>query len=293
MKKFSFLLAFCLLFLSKPAFSQSDQFSLLNPTEVGKFAQPLATTLGTGLNSGGFYTANIPSLFGFSISIRGMYIFVPNDQLTFTPSLPSGYTSDKSTATFWGGEGTVYTGPYGYITYPNGINQKSVPFGVPQVTASLMGTEVLVRYLPSINVGGRNVNFFGFGLRHSISQYIPMVPVDIAVQFLYNKITMTNLVSANAYAFNGEVSKSFGLFTAYGGLQYESSKFNITYTIKGDPNSGDPELRQDQNVNVNLNGKDKFRVILGGSVKMAFFVLNVDYNLSSQSVLSGGLSFEF
>ncbi len=291
MRKIFLSLLFAL-FLFKPAFSQQDQFSFLNETEVTKFAQPLATTLGTGLNSGGFYTADIPSTLGFSISLRGMYIFIPNSEMTFTPDLPNGYSANKPTATFWGDKGTIYTGPSGYIPYPNGLNQTSVPFAIPQVTASFMKTEVLIRYLPSIKVGDKNVNYFGIGLRHSISQYIPLIPVDIAVQFLYNKISVTDVVDAKAIAFNGEVSKTFGILTAYGGLQYETSNFNLTYTIKGDPNNGDPSLRQDRNINASVDGQDKFRVIIGASVKLAFLVLNADYNISNQSVFSGGLSFE-
>ncbi len=291
MRKIFVLIAVSLL-LIKPAFSQQDQFSFLNQSEVTKFAEPLATSLGVGLNTGGFHSADIPSLWGFSIGIHAMYIFVPNDQMTFTPNLPPGYSNDQPTATFWGDKGTIYSGPNGYITYPNGINQTSVPFAIPQVTASFMGTEVLVRYLPNISVGDRDIKFFGFGLRHSISRYIPLIPVDVAVQFLYNKITVTDLIDANAIAFNGEVSKSFGLLTVYGGLQYETAKFDLSYTLKGDPNSGDPTLRQDKKIDASVTGKDHVRFIIGSSVNLAFIVLNIDYNLTSQSALAAGLTFE-
>ncbi len=292
MKKTLILMLFAL-FISKPAFSQQDQFSFLNQSEVNNFAQPLATTIGTGLNSGGFHTAYVPSTFGFSISFHYMQINIPSSQMTFTPNLPNGYTSSQQTATIWGNKGAVYTGPNGYITYPNGLNQSNVPFAVPQVTASLMGTEVLIRYLPSINVGDKKFNFFGVGVRHSISQYIPFIPVDIAVQALYNKITVTDVIDATTFALNGEVSKSFGILTAYGGLQYESSKFDLTYTIKGDKSSGDPYLQQDHNVNASVDGKDNFRFIIGASVKIGFLALNADYNITTQPVIDGGVSFEF
>ena len=262
MKKFSLFL-FLFAFLCKPAFSQQDQFNMLKESDVAQFAQPFVTSLGTGLNSGGFYTASIPSVWGFSLSIRGMYIFVPQDQMTFTPNLPDGYNASEPTATFWGDKGAIYPGQNGYITYPNGINQKSVPFAIPQVTASFMGTEVLIRYLPKISVGNEDINYFGFGIRHSISQYIPLIPVDVAVQILYNKLTVSDIITAKTFALNGEVSKTFGLLTAYGGLQYENSSFDLNYTLKGDPNSGDPSLRQDRNISASITGKDHFRVIVG------------------------------
>lgn len=292
MKKVFFMLILSLLFV-RPSFSQQDQFSFLNESEVGKFAQPFATSLGEGLNSGGFYTAQVPQLFGIGVSVRYMYILIPSDQMTFTPDLPSGYNASTPTATFWGDKGGIYSGPNGYIAYPNGVNQTSVPFIMPQVTASLLGTEVLIRYLPKLTVGGKDLNFFGFGIRHSISQYIPLIPVDVAVQLLYNKLSVTGIIDASSLAINGEVSKSFDPVTIYGGLQYESSKFDLSYTLKGDPNSGDPSLRQDRNISASVNGLDNFRVILGASLKLAVLVLNVDYNISSQTVISGGLSFEF
>jgi hypothetical protein len=59
---------------------------------------------------------------------------------------------------------------------------------------------------------------FGFGIKHEISRYIPLLPLDIAVQFLYNNLEITNTLDLTAYAFNAHASKTFGVFTAYGGL---------------------------------------------------------------------------
>jgi hypothetical protein len=292
MKKY-FCLFILSLLLAQPSFSQQDQFNSFSEVNIGGFAQPFVTSLGEGLNSGGFYTANIPKTLGFSISFRAMYIFIPNDQLTFTPNLPAGYTATEPTATFWGSNAAIYSGPNGYITNANGINQSGTPFAIPQITGSFMGTELLIRYLPKISVGNEDLNFFGIGVRHKISQYIPLIPVDLAVQFLYNKLTVSNLIDANSIAFNGEVSKTFGMLTAYGGLQYESTKFDLSYTLEGDATSGDPSLRQTRDIKASIDGKNNFRVIFGASVKLALVVLNVDYNLSSQSILTGGLSFEF
>ncbi len=292
MKKIFLSLTLFVLF-TYPVFSQQDQFNSLSENEVVKFAQPFATSLGEGLNTGGFYTAQVPQLFGLGLTVRYMYILIPSSQMTFTPSLPSGYKANTPTATFWGNEGAIYTGPNGYITYPNGINQSSVPFLMPQITASLMGTEVLIRYLPSIKVGGKNLDFFGIGIRHSISQYIPLIPVDVAVQLLYNKLSVSGLIDASSFAVNGEVSKSFDPLTIYGGLQYETSNFDLSYTLKGDPNSGDPALRQTKNISASVKGKDNFRLILGASVSFSPIVLNVDYNITSQPIICGGISLEF
>ena len=294
MKRITTALGLLLLFTA-PLFSQTDQLSYLNGPNAENFIQPFATSLGEGLNSGSFYTASIPSFFNLSISFRGMIMLIPKSELTFNPTLPNGYTADSGTATVWGKNGAVYTGPNGYVPFPSGVNQPRIPFAVPQITASLMGTELLLRYVPTIKPSGSSssFNYFGIGLRHSISQYIPLIPVDIAIGVLYNKLNYGSIISANAFAVNGEVSKTFGLFTAYAGLQYENSKFSLNYTIKGDPNNGDPSLQQDANVSASVNGKDNIRFTVGGSLKLAIIVINADYNLVPQSLFSGGLSFEF
>jgi hypothetical protein len=221
-----------------------------------------------------------------------MYIFIPEDDLTFTPDLPNGYNTDQKTATIYGNEGAAYYGPQGYIVYPQGINETTIPAVLPQIAGSFMGTEIMLRYLPSISLGSgdEELNMFGIGVKHSISRYIPLIPVDVAVQFLYNNLEITGVMDIKAIAFNAHASKTFSLFTLYGGLQYESSTFDLTYEFKNPSNL--PDL-QAGTVKVSIDGDNNFRGTLGGSVKLAVIALNIDYSLGAQSVLSGGLTFEF
>lgn len=114
------------------------------------------------------------------------------------------------------------------------------------------------------------------------------MPVDFAVQILYNSFSMKDLVDASNIAFNVHASKSFGLFTGYAGLQYESSSMDLSYTYN-DPNGTNP----DQDFTVSIDGDNSFRFTLGGTLKLAVVSLNIDYSLGSQSVATGGLSFEF
>ena len=149
-----------------------------------------------------------------------------------------------------------------------------------------MGTELMIRYLPSISLGDdEDLSMFGIGLKHNISRYIPLSPVDISVQFLYNTLKITGVMDITAYALNAHASKSFGLLTVYGGLQYESSTFN-------DPSNTDP-VKQGTEIKVSIDGDNNFRATIGTSVKLAVIVFNVDYSIGVQSVLCGGLSFEF
>jgi hypothetical protein len=290
-KNFSIMVIF--IFLSVPIYAQvEDRFSFFTESEITEYARPFGTTLGMAFNSGSYHTANVADFFGFSISLRGMYIFIPDDDLTFTPNLPAGYTTDQKTATIYGSEGTSYYGPAGFIVYPQGIDETSIPAVLPQISGSFMGTEVMLRYVPSISLGSgdEELSMFGIGIKHSISRYIPLIPVDIAVQFLYNNLEITGVMDITAIAFNAHASKSFGLLTLYGGLQYESSTFDLEYTFTNPSNI--PGL-ESETVNVSIDGDNNFRATLGTSLKLAVIALNIDYSLGAQSVLSGGLTFEF
>lgn len=282
-----------LFFLSARVFPQvGDRFGFLTDEEITEYARPFGTSLGMAFNSASYHTAKVADLFGFSISFKGMYIFVPEDDLTFTPLLPAGYTADQPTATIYGNEGTSYYGPNGYIVYPPGINESSLPVVLPQISASLIGTEVMLRYLPSISLGDEeDLSMFGIGLKHCISRYIPLSPVDISVQFLYNNLKITNVMDIDAIGINAHASKSFGLFTLYGGLQYESSTINLEYEYTA--LSGTSSAQAGEIIKVTIDGDNDFRGTLGGSLKLAVIVLNVDYSLGTQSVLCGGLTFEF
>jgi hypothetical protein len=281
-------------FCSISIYSQiEDRFSELSKANITGYAKPLVTTLGTSMNSGGYYTADIPSFFGFSFSLRAMYVLIPDAQKTFTPQLTSGYTADKQTPTIYGPKsGAYYAGPDGYITMPPGLNQNGVPLGYPQIAASFMGTEVMLRYLPKIDISDQNsVSMFGIGVQHEISRYFPLLPVDVAAQILYSTFEITNLVDVSNFAFNVHASKTFGVITPYIGLQLESTKVDITYEQKADPNN--PLLTQSQKVSISIDGDNTFRATLGASLQLAIIVLNVDYNVSSQSLVTGGLTFAF
>ncbi|MCP5063859.1 MAG: hypothetical protein GY936_15530 [Ignavibacteriae bacterium] len=285
------LIPFFVLIFSVQIFAQlEDRFQSLLDTDLENFAQPLATSIGVGFNSGNYHDAYVSKLFGFSIGVKAMMMFVPDDQLTFTPEgLPEYYSSDKETATIFGGKGTAYSGPAGYLTYPAGIDNNMFPLVTPQASVSAFGTELMIRFLPEIQVGDENLTLFGFGLKHSISQYIPLLPVDIAVQYTNNSLSITNLLDVTSSAFNVHASRSFALVTVYGGLQYETSSLELEYTYK-DENGTSPEL-DGEVLKLNFEDESSMRVTAGVALNLAFMVLNADYSIGAQNVASFGLSF--
>ena len=295
MKKTLLMLAL-FIFIGKPLFSQiEDRFSQLAETNATEYVQPFATTLGTAINSGSYHTADIPSMFSFSVSFKAMYIIIPESQKNFTPSISeAGYQTSKETATIYGDKGAAYAGPDGYIVMPPGINQSGIPVAYPQVGASFLGTQVILRYLPKIAISEENdLTMLGIGVAHSISQYIPLFPIDLAVQGLYNNVEVSGIMKLNNFAVNVHASKTLGPLTPYVGLQYEKTSLDLDYTYKSDYQTGDPNLNVDQHISMTVNGTNEFRATVGAALKLAVLVFNADFSLGSQPVVSGGLTFEF
>jgi len=265
----------------------SDRLTNLPKEDMKKYATPLATWAGTYFNSGGYYSADVSKVFGFKLSLVGMMIFIPEDQTTF--KLKDGTKS----ATFFGDKGAAIPGSEGYAVYPPGINQTSIPAGIPQIAFSTLGTELLVRYFPKIDVSDVTAGLLGLGLKHNISQYFISLPVDIAVQFLYNSFTLESTdvdMSTSNIAFNAHASRSFGLFTLYGGLQYESTSMDIDYIYSG---TGFEGVEDGEQIKLSLDGDNNFRLTLGAALRLGLLVINTDVNFGSQIAVVAGLNFEF
>ena len=266
-----------------------DQLTALTEENIEGYAAPLATSLGLSLNSGMYHTADVADIFGFSIGIKSMTIFVPDDQLTFNPSLPEGYDNSNETSTIYGNEAGYYNGPDGYISFPGGLNSTVVPTIYPQVGLSYMGTEMMLRFIPKIEVSD-DIDLFLFGgaIKHNISRYFTAMPVDIALQLGFSKVEISDIMKLNNFAVNAHVSRGFGLFSVYGGLQYENTTMDLTYTFSGDDN-----IQEEEEIDTTIDGTNSLGITVGGTFKLMFFALNVDYTYNSQSVLTAGMNFEF
>ena len=296
-----FLLLFTFSFFN--GFGQGNiKFNSLPPNETSKYFQPLASYLGTYFNTGSYYTAEVPLTFGFKFSIIGMWSVVPDNQRTFNPEPGlSGVSNVAPSATVFGTKASYFLGNEGFFVYPTGMSLKGIPLGIYQVSGSFLNTELMLRFFPSSNFDKEKIGLFGFGIKHDISRYIPMIPVNVAVQILYNQLNYEHndaepdkygKITSKNFAINLHASKTFiDLFTVYSGLQYESSTMDLTYYFD-DPNNFYPSLGN-QRQSIKIDGENHFRYTLGAAMKLGFFVINTDMNVASFTTFSLGLSLDF
>lgn len=124
---------------------------------------------------------------------------------------------------------------------PPGGNINTIIAGIPQIViGSYFGTELLIRWVPTLNLGSNigKFNFWGLGLKHSVSQYFKS-PIDIAVQAVYQNTNLNNTVgvtnaklNAKAEILNCNLHLSYKVknyFNIYSGLSLDNISIKSTY----------------------------------------------------------------
>lgn len=295
----------------------TKQLSLMLETNAKGYLEPLASGLGAGLNSGFYHSADLHSILGFDIGVKVGMAMIKDENKTFNFVLPSNIKFGAATLvggtdydmnvpdapTFMGGAGKEVKVKSGrplagqtIFTTPQGYNYSSLPLFAPQAAVGLpFGIEVIGRFMPSTNLkDAGKVNFIGFGLRHDIDQYIPFCPIDIAVHFMTQKVTVNDksdkkVMSLSGTAFGAEISKSLILFTVYGGFQYEKSSLSLENYSYTDPATG---LTAQVN-GFSIDGANKTRFLAGIRLLLAVINLHADYSFSKYPVATAGVGITF
>ncbi len=307
------------------AFSQQSditaQLSKLLDANAKGYIEPLASGMGAGLNSGFFHSADLHSILGFDIGVKVGYVRIADEHKSFDFTLPgqikfgaatfnAGTDYDQVVAgspTFFGSKTGVpvvvkQSSPQAafrgqtIFTTPAGFDYSALPVFAPQAAIGLpFGIEVIGRFLPSTNLGDAGkLNFIGFGLRHDIDQYIPFCPVDIAVHFMTQKVTVNDksdkkVMSLSGTAFGAEVSKSLIFLTLYGGVQFESSSLSLENYSYTDPSTG---LTAQVN-GFSISGANKTRALVGVRFLLAVINIHADYSISKYPVATAGIGITF
>jgi hypothetical protein len=220
----------------------------------------------------------------------------------------------------------------GVFTLPPGGDFRMLGAGIPQLEiGSLYGTELLIRFVPKVNLG-TNVGdfmFYGFGLKHNLNQYLPNPEfMDLAIQAIYQGTSLENTVGvtssrlvadAQIYNFNIHASKSIeDWFDVYAGISYDilniDTKFTYTLSqevqvslgllkrpevelppgtvIQPDPANGYPGDTRPQTSFLGLNS-NQARFVFGLRKEIGNFSIFLDANISAFTVFSGGIAYVF
>ena len=260
-------------------------------TLLNAYMSPLMKSFGAGLNAGWFQTAKPHGIGGFDVTISINPIMAPTSAQSFdvnniglkTLKLTNPAPTNIAPTIFGTSDASKIPSVEMHSTIPDAANPGQtkdtamgfklppglgVPyFAVPTAQVSVgvgFGTEVSIRYLPTMAAGDVKIGMFGFAVKHDIKQWIPgikLMPFDLSAMFAYISMNATmNFgnnslkpdTGANIYnaptlpAFNNQkiefdakawtvnvlVSKKLGPLTPYLGLGYQYS--SVSFGLKGD-----------------------------------------------------------
>jgi len=318
----AFVLGILLCTASLPAAHAQDDveeaLSAIGQQYAGNYLQPVSDALGAGLNSGLFRTAKVGSggilpgidlyigvaAMGVSTAGSDDSFRLSTDQVTINEGTAQERTllieyPDRDLPTAFGenespGEAEIRDAEtnvkVGDVALPASLlDTPLAPTVVPQVgIGTVFGTDAQVRFLPETEISNYgSVGLTGVALRHSVSQYVPLLPVDLAVQGSWQQLDISgpeqdDILETTAWALNAQVSKSFTLATLYGGLQYETTDVDVEYQFTA-PDGGTSTLRLDQDASTNV------RALAGVSFSLAVVRLNVDYAIGANNTVTAGL----
>lgn len=294
------------------------QLSKVADQNAISYLSPLLSAWGADLNSGFYHSADLHDILGFDVGVKVGAVMVKDEDRVFDLVLPdqikyggvtlnAGVDYDKvipgaptALGDLSGREVKVKSSsPFMFLrgqtifTTPQGFDLKVVPLVMPQASIGLpFGLEVVGRFVPTLKLPSDigKFNYIGLGVRHSIDQYIPLIPIDIAIHFMTQKLTISDLndnkiVGASGTAYGIELSKSLVLFTVYGGYQIEKSSWDVEPYKYVNPTTA-------TTIDIpvfSVDGKNTSRFHAG--VRLLLLIVNVhaDYSFAKQPVITAGL----
>ena len=275
--------------LAQTAFDEAMQ--QLNSKNVQGYLQPFVNSTGADMNAGFYHSASISDFglyFRFQIVAMGVLIGDNEKYYYATPPQSQGYSQQPvRTATVFGDKGASIQGPAPGLEYQfqNGQFKTAIfPGGVPQLTiGNVLGTQATIRYIQLPQIGNiPRTTLAGGGIRHSISRYFPVLPVDVAAGAFYQRFTFGEYITASATMIGIQASKSFFMATVYGGLQYQETTMSLNYTFKGESPT---------NVSLDLNSVNHACMTVGLCLNLAVLELNGDVSIGNVTAVSAGLGF--
>jgi hypothetical protein len=288
-------LLICLFIIADMGYTQAESDSKIEerinefqnmPDNLRNYLQPFADAFGANLNSGLYHTARIPKQgLHFYVGIETMIALIRNDQRTYTALLidENGLPIAKpGLPTIFGSEDPppIDLAPGLSYDLPGGFDIRAFPIVAPRVTlGSLAGTEFSLRWVEvdfGVDFGLLKIN--GFGLRHSLSQYFPLFPLDLCFGFFVQDFKLGRIFKANMGYFGAQASRSLGPLTLYGGIGIEKSTFTLGN------NEGVLLVAP-----ITFDSANRTRLNAGVTLRMLILKLHVDYSLGMQNILVAGI----
>ena len=311
---------------------------LLTSTEDARilaegYTAPIGKTLTYALNSGWATSAKTHKKLGFGLTIGGAAPFVPDVDQVFTPtgltslSVPSG---SLSTVFGKGGDQELnfsfsesvlgneieYEGK---LSFPGGLKDElplgTVPAPIVQASVGVVfDTDLLVRFIPTMEMQGSTFSLTGFGLKHNIMQYfgpLDKLPLNVSVLAAISKASFEYDLSdstfggnstnrkmtfeADTFTIQALASIDLPIVSAFAGLGYNAgdSQFNVSgdYSIDYGITGIGPRILKDP-ISIASDASGVMGIV-GARLNLLFLKIFANYTIQEYNTLTAGISFNF
>ncbi|SDG70692.1 DUF6588 family protein [Psychroflexus sediminis] len=332
--KFYFSIGLLISFLT--SYSQSGIESLLSAglEDANRFTnaytKPGSDAVIYGLSNGWYNTAKVKSLGGFEISIIGGISQIRENNTSFALN-----ENDYNALRFESGPaiqqvGTVFgqNSPdvrmniieanqnIATLTLPQGLASENIDY-LPNLMLQgsvglLFSTELKLRFLPEVETKDVTAQFYGAGLQHEFTNWIPgfkVLPIAISGFVGYNKFESEYRFSEQSTLISGSNQSVVTDIDSWHYALVASTKLpviNFYGSIGTVSGSADTRLKGEYVINTGVSevagtsivdplrttsSVDGFRATLGTKLTLAFFRLNIDYSFQEFNSLNVGINF--
>jgi hypothetical protein len=287
--------------------------------------------------TGGWYTTGkTHDKLGVDVGVSMTLAFTPTSDYYFTPKFANPTTTSFTNNTHPGLGAPTFVGPKDKTTItstytppgspvpqtvsingPEGLDLKknigfsAVPAPMVQIGIGLIfNTDLKVRFVPKVKSGDSEVSMLGFGLMHSIKQYLPghdILPFDLSVLIGYNSVKgTTNLKNndtsngqptstdgkitykLNSWVGQAVISKKLSVLTGYLGVGYGSVATNVDVTGTFNVNATPGSFSVKDPASIEFHNKSA-KLTAGLRLKLGPIYFVGDYTLQKYNALTVGL----
>jgi hypothetical protein len=132
------------------------------------------------------------------------------------------------------------------------------------------------------------IELFGIGAQHSISQYFPALPADVAFGAFYqtfkigDELLDTKALHVNVTASKALSAKGLVKLQPYVGIGYDTFSMDLAYTSTTDPTD---------HISVSMDKESNVHFTLGAQLSLALVKLHGEFNVAANTGAAIGLSF--
>ncbi|MBM3178328.1 MAG: hypothetical protein FJZ78_10005 [Bacteroidetes bacterium] len=287
---------------------------------VEGYLSPLLKSVGYGLNQGWYNTAKPHKSLGMDLTVTVSLIAIPDAEKTFQVdnsklnSLQCVFPSNGAVPTIFGSSDVTpqykfkgalsslpaISGPSG-IKLPANFNVTAIPVPIANLSIGIIkGTDIKIRYIPTIEGDGFKLDMIGGAIMHDIKQHIPGIkslPFDLSVLAGFTTFKLNTpfggdkegVAEIKAMTVQAIVSKKVSVLTGYAAVGYgqASSSFDAlgTYELGGGATLTDP-------VSLSQSSSGP-RMTAGLRVKLGPLAFHGDYTLQKFPTTSVGVGLGF